>query len=110
MSTNTRLALGKLWTDFGRVPVVLLVTFFIFSCVLPWLAALTPPGVNMTLVAAIQRDAIANQCQGACDALSCPVGWRTALAPELPCKCVCKRIDPKLETAWDLEERARKEA
>ncbi|KAL1528908.1 hypothetical protein AB1Y20_010230 [Prymnesium parvum] len=104
----------KAWTprpEHARVPLLILSAYVLFAFFLPWLAQLTPPGVDMRFA---QLDAerkeleAADKCKGACDALACPEGWTTALSAEVACKCICKRLEMKTKTKWDLEQEARK--
>ena len=74
---------------------------------LPWLAELTPPGVDPKAVAAASsfpptplRGPRARTRATEC----CPKGWSTGRAPDDPCKCICVRDDPTgRATEWDLE-------
>ena len=97
--------------DYAHVPLLVLGAYVLFALFLPWLAALTPPGVNMSLVAEdaeakLHPAAAAKDCHGVCDALTCPAGWTTALSPDDPCKCICKRLETGKVTDWDLQQRA----
>ena len=87
----------------------ILAVYLLFSTVLPWLAELTPPGVDPKAVAAaaseLPADTIARTaCENACHGMGCPKGWSTGRAPDDPCKCICVRDDPTgRATEWDLE-------
>lgn len=93
-------------------PVLLVLsTYLLFAFFLPFLANLTPPGVDPKAVADAVEAKIAlaaRGCEDSCRGLSCPSGWTTARDKHDVCKCICVRIDPTIKTAWDLE-RARKE-
>ena len=79
-----------------------------FSSVLPWLAELPPPGVDMELVLRMENETLSAAQQGctkSCNGMSCPTGWMTKLDME-KCKCICKRTDDSKVTPWDLERKA----
>ena len=91
---------------------MLLSVFLLFGLVLPWLANLTPPGVDPKMVAALAAQPQVKPPQGAndpCRGMACPAGWTTALSPETAGKCICKRLDPTNEdTPWDAQQKEQK--
>mmetsp|Transcript_18365 Transcript_18365/g.48387 ORF Transcript_18365/g.48387 Transcript_18365/m.48387 type:complete len:206 (+) Transcript_18365:95-712(+) len=96
--------------EFGHVPLIALAAYVLLAFALPWLADLTPPGVNMSLVAeetAAAQHVGGRDCEHVCDALSCPAGWTTSISPTDACKCICKRMSEGKLTAWDLEQQAK---
>ena len=91
-------------TKYGQLIACVLATYLLFASVLPWLADLTPPGVNMSVVAeALVETVELQECPGACARMTCPSGWVTGLSPKEHCKCICKRAEPGRATEWDLE-------
>ncbi|KAL3924712.1 MAG: hypothetical protein SGPRY_003837 [Prymnesium sp.] len=102
MSSKLRLR----WAH-GRVALLGLLVCSLLAFLLPWLAELTPPGVNMTLVAEEVELKKNGKCPGACDKLVCPVGWTTSLSSDGSCKCICTRLDPNKLTEWDLKNKAK---
>lgn len=82
------------------------VVFVTFKWCLPFLAELTPPGVDVALIRreAEERAARAkDKCASVCGGMTCPEGWTTGRSPEDRCKCICVRKDPVSATAWDKE-------
>ena len=84
------------------------VVYSIFKWVLPALAAVTPPGVDLEAVKASAEyhvEVAKAGCGDPCKAMSCPAGWKTALHAQDPCKCICARVEAA--TAWDAAQRER---
>lgn len=80
--------------------------------ILPMLAELTPPGVDLQAVHRLAEQKVLSESHGCkdpnvCKGMGCPSGWTTGLAPNDPCKCICVRL--QAITPWD-EERKKKEA
>jgi hypothetical protein len=89
-----------------RPVIMLLLIAVTFRYVLPFLADLTPPGVDIKLIRqeAEKRALRAkDKCASVCDGMSCPEGWETGRSPEDHCKCICVRKDPLQATKWDKE-------
>ena len=91
----------------AKRPILIVMTLFVmFKWMLPYLAELTPPGVNVhqIQVEAVKRAARAkDKCATVCDGMNCPVGWETGRSPEDHCKCICVRKDPSKATVWDKD-------
>merc|ERR1711935_553770 len=91
----------------AKRPILILVTLFVmFKWMLPYLAELTPPGVDVhqIQVEAVKRAAhIKDKCATVCDGMNCPAGWETGRSPEDHCKCICVRKDPTKATVWDKD-------
>ena len=91
----------------AKRPILIFVTLFVmFKWMLPYLAELTPPGVNVhqIQVEAVKRAARAkDKCATVCDGMNCPAGWETGRSPEDHCKCICVRKDPSQATVWDKD-------
>ena len=89
--------------------------------VLPFLAELAPPGVNLMAMAEqpdprIGRDTKYSDgfvtCPGKpdpCDGMKCPDGWMTSRKPNEPCTCICKRAVEGEETEWDRQRQAQQQ-
>jgi len=83
-----------------------LVVYSTFKWMLPALAAVTPPGVDLEAVKASAEyhvEVAKAGCGDPCKAMSCPPGWKTALHAQDPCKCICARVEAA--TAWDAAQR-----
>ena len=90
----------------GRTFAYVLVVYSTFKWVLPALAAVTPPGVDLEAVKASAEyhvEVAKAGCGDPCKAMSCPPGWKTALHAQDPCKCICARVEAA--TAWDAAQR-----
>ena len=95
----------RLWP---RIALALAAIVVLFRWILPYLADLAPPGVDLAEAERARVSRLAenvDQCAHACDGLRCPDGWTTAL--EESCECICKRIDAAKRTRWDEERDAR---
>ena len=82
----------------------IIVVFVTFKWCLPFLAELTPPGVDIKIIqkeaemkALRQKD----RCATVCDGMTCPDGWDTGRSPEDQCKCICVRKQQDKPTEWD---------
>ena len=102
-----------------RALLCLCASFVLVCYVLPYLAELTPPGVDLSATPAqdpathrtsksFPAEAIPKGCETSCDNLHCPDGWFVDRSPDDPCKCICVRSDPAQMTLWDLQQRASK--
>jgi hypothetical protein len=90
----------------GRNLAYVLVVYSTFKWMLPALAAVTPPGVDLEAVKASAEyhvEVAKAGCGDPCKAMSCPAGWKTALHAQDPCKCICARVEAA--TAWDAAQR-----
>ena len=90
----------------GYSALQILALFVVFKWFLPWIADMTPPGVDPRRVAAAAHEqaiAATKGCADACRGMACPAGWTTGRAPDDPCKCICVRLDPGSSTPWDEE-------
>ena len=90
-----------------KQPLLWMLTIYVlYKWILPWLADLTPPGVDLELIKreAEQRALLKkDKCATVCDGMTCPDGWTTGRAPDDRCKCICVRKDPNKATEWDKE-------
>ena len=89
-----------------RPIVIILILVVMFKWILPYLAELTPPGVDIhqIQVEAVKRAArVKDKCATVCDGMNCPAGWDTRRSPEDHCKCICARKDPAKATVWDKD-------
>ena len=96
-STLSAVKLPTLW---------IIIVFVTFKWCLPFLAELTPPGVDVDLIkreAQERAERAKDRCATVCDGMTCPEGWTTGRSPEDSCKCICVRKDPTTATAWDKE-------
>ena len=97
---------ARVLTQAKRPILIVMMLFVMFKWMLPYLAELTPPGVNVhqIQVEAVKRAARAkDKCATVCDGMNCPVGWETGRSPEDHCKCICVRKDPSKATVWDKD-------
>eukprot|EP00320_Phaeocystis_rex_P020470 CAMPEP_0119082906 /NCGR_PEP_ID=MMETSP1178-20130426/123492_1 /TAXON_ID=33656 /ORGANISM="unid sp, Strain CCMP2000" /LENGTH=167 /DNA_ID=CAMNT_0007065723 /DNA_START=55 /DNA_END=558 /DNA_ORIENTATION=+ len=93
-------------TNAKRPIFILLALVVMFKWILPFLAELTPPGVDIHQIQAeaVKRAArVKDKCANVCDGMNCPAGWDTGTSPEDHCKCICVRKDPTKATAWDKD-------
>jgi len=106
----TSLSITAMSKRHAHTALLVLLVYVAFKWLLPWLAALTPPGINPEQVAQAaerqMRQAVAG-CEDPCKGMNCPDGWTTGLKPDDECKCICVRQDPKKLTKWDLEKTAK---
>ena len=103
-SSGAKPAWPRVLTQAKRPTLIVVTLFVMFKCILPYLADLTPPGVDVQLIQAeaVKRAARAkDKCATVCDGMNCPAGWQTGRSPEDHCKCICVRTDPSKATAWD---------
>ena len=95
----------RLWP---RIALALATIVVLFRWLLPYIADLAPPGVDLAEAERARLARLAkddDECSHACDGLRCPEGWTTAL--EDSCQCICKRLDATKRTRWDDERAAR---
>jgi len=98
----------------------------ILAAAVPWLARMTPPGIDGEAVLRFSNgqipapasanssrgiDASQNQneseCPDACSGLVCPWdGWEAGRSPTDACDCICVRL--KAVTEWDLDRMKRR--
>ena len=103
-SSGAKPAWPRVLTQAKRPTLIVVTLFVMFKWILPYLADLTPPGVDVQLIQAeaVKRAARAkDKCATVCDGMNCPAGWQTGRSPEDHCKCICVRTDPSKATAWD---------
>lgn len=103
----------KLLSRHGRSCLAVLLAYVTLSHILPYLANLTPPGVDREEVlkdADYRALAVARDCDDSCKGMSCPHGWVTTLSPDDVCKCICERLEDNKPTLWDEEQAQKKEA
>ena len=96
-SSGTKPAWPRVLTQAKRPTLIVVTLFVMFKWILPYLADLTPPGVDVQLIQAeaVKRAARAkDKCATVCDGMNCPAGWQTGRSPEDHCKCICVRKDP----------------
>merc|ERR1712166_55711 len=75
---------ARVLTQAKRPILIFVMLFVMFKWMLPYLAELTPPGVNVhqIQVEAVNRAARAkDRCATVCDGMNCPVGWETGRSP-----------------------------
>ena len=84
----------------------LIAIYVTFKWFLPFLAEMTPPGVDVKVIqreAELREQRSKDKCATVCDGMTCPDGWTTGRSPEDRCKCICVRKDPATATQWDKE-------
>lgn len=99
---------------FAKPAAYIFATYLLFALILPFLANLTPPGVDPKMVALLAEvpapTGVPAHCEDACKGMGCPAGWTTARAPDNPCKCICARVDPRSKgTPWDEEQKQKQQ-
>eukprot|EP00310_Coccolithus_braarudii_P017143 CAMPEP_0183336158 /NCGR_PEP_ID=MMETSP0164_2-20130417/4226_1 /TAXON_ID=221442 /ORGANISM="Coccolithus pelagicus ssp braarudi, Strain PLY182g" /LENGTH=149 /DNA_ID=CAMNT_0025505631 /DNA_START=78 /DNA_END=527 /DNA_ORIENTATION=+ len=114
-TTNAHAQAGK-W---ARTLLSLFFFYMLGHGVLPFLADLTPPGVDLKAMAEPRarrapthkspNTHIPKECKTSCDGLHCPDGWLVDRSPDDACKCICSRADPAKLTRWDQQQKSNAE-
>ncbi len=102
-------ALEELRSRYGWPTLLLCSAIVVLRYALPWLASLTPPGVDIELIrthADRSQPGIHANCENPCTGFKCPAEWKTSRCPIEHCKCICVRATPGVKTQWEKDREA----